>query len=172
MRPLLFLRAALNLLAGIYFVAAASSDAAQNFRESALYLVADGLVALAMAGVLYRMPRPAWLRALASTDALARLALGLWFLLVPQLQSGVTSRLFVLIILATVAVVLGFIGIWMPLRLRSASSWPIVVASAALVVYVGALFVVFPDVVGMRILLGIYVLTFSAVLFAAGLRSR
>ncbi len=172
MRPLLFLRAALNLLAGIYFVAVASSDAAQNFRESAFYLVADGFVALAMAGVLYRMPRPAWLRALASTDALARLALGLWFLLVPQLQSGVTSRLFVLIVLATVAVVLGFIGIWMPLRLRSASSWPIVVASVALVVYVGALFVVFPDAAGMRMLLGIYVLTFSAALFAAGLRLR
>jgi uncharacterized membrane protein HdeD (DUF308 family) len=124
-----------------------------------------------MAGMLYRMPRPAWLRALASTDAIARLALGLWFLLVPHLQSAVTTRLFVLIILASVAGVLGFIGIWMPLRLRSASSWPIVVASVALVVYVGALFVVFPDAAGMRMLLGIYVLTFSAALFAAGLRS-
>jgi hypothetical protein len=171
-RALLLVRAALNLLAGIYFLAAVSSDAAQNFRESATYLVADGLVALLMAGTLYRMPRPTRVKALAGADALARLALGLWFLLVPHLQSTVTARVFVLVMLFTVAVVLGFIGIWVALRVRSASAWPIVVASVALVVYVGALFVVFPDAARMRMLLGVYVLTFSAALFAAGLRLR
>jgi uncharacterized membrane protein HdeD (DUF308 family) len=167
---LLLLRAALNVLAGGYFVAVRSSDAAQNFQQSGVYLVLDALFALAIPALAFRAPNPAWLRALVAGDAVMRLAFGLWFLLVPGLQSFVTTRIFVLVLVCIVAALLGFAGLWSALRLRSASAWPIIVASAALVVYAIALFRVFPDAAGMRMLLGVYLLIFGAALLGAGLR--
>ena len=170
MKALLLLRAALNVLAGAYFVGAQSSDPAQNFQQSGVYLVLDALFALAIAALVLRAPNPAWLRALATGDAVMRLGFGLWFVLVPGLQSFVTTRIFVLVLVCIVAVLLGFAGLWFTLRLRSASTWPIIVASAALVVYAIALFRVFPDAAGMRMLLGVYLLIFGAALLGAGLR--
>jgi hypothetical protein len=170
LKTLLGARAVLNLVFGVFFIAVTASDPAQNFQHSGVYLVADGLAALLVAGMLYRTPHPASLRAMMGADALARLAFGLWFLLVPTLHSFVLTRLFVLLIVCAAALIIGFTGLWMPLRLRSGASWPMLVASAALVVYAVALFIVFPDVDGMRALLGIYLLALSAALVAASLR--
>jgi hypothetical protein len=177
----LIARGALNLVFALYFLIVPASDAAQNFQQSGAYLAADGLVALLIAGILLRARYPAWLTTVASVDALARVLLGLWFLLVPELHSFVTTRIFVLVIICLFALVLGAAGILMPLglRLRGAlsaaavtrpSHWPLVLASAALVVFALALVSVFPDTAKIRILLGVYVLTLSVALLSAGLR--
>ena len=181
LRTVLAARGALNLLFALYFLIVPASDSAQNFQHCGVYLAADGLVALLAAGVLLRAHYPAWLTAVASVDALARVMLGLWFLLVPELHSLVTTRIFVLVIVCLFALVLGAAGMLMPLGLRlrnaafasevrPASNWPLVLASAALVVFAVALVSVFPDVAKMRILVGLYVLALSAALLAAALR--
>src|SRR5688500_18946351 len=62
-----------------------------------------------VAGVLLRAPYPGWLAGMASVDAVARVGLGLWFLLVPGLHSFVTTRIFVLVIVCISALLLGVV---------------------------------------------------------------
>ena len=111
-----------------------AADAAANFLHCGVYLAADGVVAMLVAGVLLRAPYSGWLAGMASVDAVARVGLGLWFLLVPGLQSFVTTRIFVLVIVCLSALLLGAAGLLTPLVLRSAH-WPLVLASAALIAF-------------------------------------
>lgn len=171
-RNLLIARGALNLAFALYFLVVPAADGAANFLHCGVYLAADGLVALLVAGVLLRAPYSGWLAGMASADAVARVGLGLWFLLVPGLQSYVTTRIFVLVIVCLSALLLGAAGILIPLVLRSASHWPLVLASAALLAFGAALGFVFPDVAGMRILIGLYALALGAALLAGGLRHK
>lgn len=122
--------------------------------------------------MLLRAPYSGWLAGMASADAFFRLSIGLWFLLVPGLQSYVATRIFVLVIVSLCALLLGAAGILIALVLRSASHWPLLLASAALVAFGTALGFVFPDVAGMRILIGLYALALGAALLAGGLRHK
>lgn len=118
-------RGALNLAFALYFLVVPAADGAANFLHCGVYLAADGLVALLVAGVLLRAPYSGWAA-----------------------------------------------GILIPLVLRSASHWPLVLASAALLAFGAALGFVFPDVAGMRILIGLYALALGVALLAGGLRHK
>ena len=169
---LLIGRGALNALFGLYFLLAASSSVLRPLQQAGYYFCVDGVLALCTAYVLLRGRSAPWLISVATASALARVLLGAWFLLVPELAGQALTGVLVLVVLSVAAVGLG-VGeavLAFAFGRRSAEFWTVFIAAGLAVAAGIALFYVFPDAAGIRRVFGVYALAFGLVLLSAGLR--
>src|SRR5688500_16976852 len=102
---LLIGRGALNALFGLYFLLAVSATSGPSvLSQAGGYLLADGLLAAVVAYALLRRSSAPWRIGLETASALARLLLGAWFLLVPELARGGITAVLALVVLCAAAV--------------------------------------------------------------------
>jgi hypothetical protein len=170
---LLIGRGAFNALFGLYFLVAASSTSGPSvLSQAGGYLLADGLLASALAYVLLRRRSEPWRIGVETASALARLLLGAWFLLVPGLAHGALTAVFAALVLCAAAVGLGASEVALALAFaRRSPDLRRTLAAAILAILGGvAVFYAFPDASRLRTVFGVYALAHGLVLLAAGLR--
>jgi uncharacterized membrane protein HdeD (DUF308 family) len=167
-------RGALNALFGLYFlVAAASASGPAVLLQAGGYLLADGLMAALVAWLLLQQRQPQrWRVAIEVASAAARVLLGAWFLLVPELAQGALTAVLALAALCAAAVGLGVSEVALALAFgRRSPDLARMLAAALLAVLAGvAMLLAFPDATRLRAVFGVYALAHGLVLLAAGLR--
>ena len=177
LRSLLLLRGAINVLFAVYMFSLLFRGIANQPMESAVYLIADGLVGLAAAVALWFVPRASWLFVLALVDALLRLAIGSMIYANPDMGSHVllNAVFFTAIIIAFIVMgVAGILYIVVGSRVDDGSGPPRNFAPAALMISIcsallglGLLFEVPAD---RRMLFGLDTLLLGLALFFAARR--
>ena len=165
-------RGAISALFGLYFLLVAASAPGDTLRHVGYYLASDGVLALAMAYALLRQHAAAALAGIALASALARVLLGAWFLLVPELTSGVLASVLALLVLSVGALGLGAAEIALALtRARSTPAFtPILVSGGISIVAAIALYRAYPDPASLRLVFAAYALAHGALLLVAGVR--
>ena len=110
LKSVLLLRGGLNVLFGVFLLAATQSQGMRGFGRGGVYALADGAAGLLIALALFPLGRY-WLFMLALVDALARVLLGLLILNNPGLQTtGIGGAFFVTVVIA-VCIMLGVAGL-------------------------------------------------------------
>jgi uncharacterized membrane protein HdeD (DUF308 family) len=165
-------RGAVNELFGLYFLLAAASAPGDTLRHAGYYLATDGVLALAMAYALLRQHGAAPLAGVALGSGLARVLLGAWFLLVPQLTARALTSVLVLLVLSLGALCLGAAELALALtRARRTPAFAeILFAGALSIVAAIALYRAYPDAESLRLVFAAYALAQGALLLVAGVR--
>ena len=178
---LLLLRGALNVLFALYLFASPGLDRLRLFRDFSYVAIADGMLALLMAGLLLRGRRagssmPA---AFAMLDALTRLGAGIAILVWPGIPYSVVLTVLFIGILAAWALFRGITGVALAIREAHREAprvavGPFALAAAASLVFGATLFVALRDplLINARLLLACFTLALGAALVAAGWRRR
>jgi uncharacterized membrane protein HdeD (DUF308 family) len=168
----LLARGAINEIFGLFFLLVAASAPGDTLRQAGYYLAADGALALAMAFALLRQHTGASLAGIALASALARVLLGVWFLLVPQLTAQVLTSVFALIILSVGALTLGAAEIAVAFTQgRRRPLFGELIAAGGLCIVAGiALYRAYPDAGSLRLVFAAYAIAQGALLLVAGVR--
>jgi hypothetical protein len=168
----LLARGAINELFGLFFLLVAASAPGDTLRHAGYYLATDGALVLAMAFGLLRQHAGAALAGIAFGSALARVLLGVWFLLVPQLTAQVLTSVFALIVLSVGALTLGAAEIALAFThgRRRPVFGELLAAGGLSIVAAVAAYQAFPNAASLRMVFAAYALALGALLLVAGVR--
>jgi uncharacterized membrane protein HdeD (DUF308 family) len=177
---LLLLRGVLNTLFALYLFASPGLDRLRLYRDFSYVAIADGILALLMAGFLLRGSRsgssgPA---ALGMFDALTRLGVGVAILVWPGIPYSVVLTVIFITMLSVFALLTGVAGVALAIgqtrrEAPGVAVGPLALAAAASLVFGATLLLSSQDgLLSGRVLLASYTLVLGGALLAAGWRRR